>query len=93
MSQYYYFIASLPRLDFQVMPLPVPWDVFLEQSKQHLSGSDFANIKDVLSKDEMNSSQNNLLEKWREFNHSLRNELVYFRCMKKGVNPVQKVVL
>lgn len=89
-NSYYYLIASLPMLYFQ-MKMPFTYFDFLEKCKQELSQDD-VNILARLSIEpsdllESDSHSSALLKEWKGFNRSLRNELVRTRAAKKGKDP------
>jgi len=82
-SEYYYLIASLPMLDFATAPA-VSYDDFLEYCKEQLTEKDMeiilrATIEPIHTAIDSCAT----LQKYREFDRQLRNELVVVRAAKK----------
>jgi hypothetical protein len=86
MSNYYYFIASLPMLQFGAKP-PFPFDHFLRLCGDLLPEQDCAVVKacrDVFQEEENDFP---LLKEWTEFETALRNELVKIRAARRKIEP------
>ncbi|MBM3247825.1 MAG: DUF2764 family protein [Candidatus Omnitrophica bacterium] len=82
-SEYYYLVASLPMLDFAMAP-PTSYEDFLEHCEEQLSEKD----KEIILRATIEPTQTTLdncatLQKYREFDRQLRNELVVVRAAKK----------
>ncbi|MBN2190717.1 MAG: DUF2764 family protein [Candidatus Aureabacteria bacterium] len=81
---YYYLCASLPMLSFGAKP-PMSNEQFLDYSAQHLSEKDFFVLKkSSLVPSGAQDASRNALKIWRDFEISLRNELVNIRAKKLG---------
>lgn len=81
MNQYYYFVASLPSLDFHKQAT-LSYPEFLKEAQRHLSASDFVFFAKVtLSYDEINAPHP-ILQQWADINRRLKNEIVRFRSKK-----------
>lgn len=88
MANYYYLVASLPMLHFDMKP-PFSFEVFLERCRQFLSGADYSAISSLpetkdAAPDEI---RNNAVKRWLGFDALLRNELVKIRAHHKHVEP------
>ncbi len=75
MSQYYYFIASLPMLEFG-MKTPISYEDFLTRCKEQISDRDLEIIKGALI--------SSTLREWKDFDTDLRNEIARARANKKA---------
>ena len=88
---YYYFIASLPRIEFDGR-LPVSLSDFLKSCENLLEEKDFQLIKEILNDEEPAvKTTNKTLEAWTHFNSRLINELAWFRAERAGKDPVNHV--
>ena len=84
MAQYYYTIASLPYLSFDVLP-PLSLEEFLSFCKDTLSESDWEILKQTsLFGEEM--GKNELLSRWYQWETSFRSELARLRASKLGMD-------
>ena len=87
---YYYFVASLPTLDFGLKPL---WSLpeFLNQCRQYLSVRDFQMIQKAVFGESLEKPQrplkNIVWNSWTRFNQALRNELAWFRALRADKDP------
>ncbi len=89
--KYYYFIASLPLLEFEGKLLISAAD-FLNDSKRILVEKDFIVIQELLNNSISDSSlANDFVKKWSDFLHLLNNEMAAFRAERWGKNPVDFV--
>ena len=83
MDKYYYLISSLPLLKFTEKPFITSKD-FIVEAEKWLSEEDFI----ILSKADVNNflkdkKDTSLLKEWKQFEHSIREELVLFRRAKR----------
>lgn len=87
MSHYYYFIASLPTLQFGVKPL-LNLAQFVKEAEQFLSPQDFSELQKALNVyDISDKPQNPVVHRWVEFERQLRNELAWFRAIEANKDP------
>jgi len=85
--EYYYFVASLPLLQFDSKPF-MSLEFFLLECERLLAGEDFFLIKDVLNSENINKeSENSFVNRWRLFEKSFLNEIVYFRANRLHKDP------
>jgi hypothetical protein len=85
MSQYYYFSASLPMLEPDAPP-PMSNEEFLESCERLLTTSDFQEIQRAsLNMADPAETRIDLLERFQNAEHGLRNELVKLRAKKLGI--------
>ncbi len=83
----YYLIASLPMLHFG-MKLSLSYPDFLEMCRQELSKEDMDILERVSIEPSIDVKDGlPLLEKWKDFDRALRNELTRLRAVKKGKDP------
>lgn len=89
---YYYLVASLPMLDFELKP-PLPLPEFLNQCQSQMSAGDFQMIQKATSGESDQKLQrqwkNPLLISWIRFNQNLRNELAWFRSLRADKDPAR----
>lgn len=84
MSQYYYAVASLPLLAYE-MEKPYSTDAFLLLCREQLSERDYSLLADAgLTWQPGQQATTALLASWWRFDRSLRNELVKLRAAKRG---------
>lgn len=84
MSQYYYVVASLPLLAYE-MEKQYTTEDFLSVCAEQLSGRDYRLLADSeLSWREGRKTTSALLEAWWRFDRSMRNELAGLRAARKG---------
>jgi hypothetical protein len=85
-NQYYYFVSSLPSLDFHKQA-HLSYAEFLEEARRHLSTKDFTFfILATLSYDAIGAPYH-ILQDWADFNRRLTNEIVLFRSKKFSKDP------
>ena len=90
-NYYYYFVASLPALDFGQKP-PMTARDFLEKAKGLLSEQDFLELLEAENNcDDEKCPQNALLKSWYEFERRLRNELCWMRGRRFGKDASQYI--
>lgn len=83
MSQYYYTVASLPLLLYETEQLPAG-GTFLAVCQEHLSRFDFELLTGAVAFGlDRQFPGCGLLDKWRNREKALRNELVKLRAPKK----------
>ncbi|MFA5361688.1 MAG: DUF2764 family protein [Candidatus Omnitrophota bacterium] len=89
MSNYYYFVASLPMLHFGAKP-PFSFEHFLRQCADLIPEKDYAAValcgRDLFLEDETDLP---LLKEWMEFETALRNELVKIRAARRKIDPAR----
>ena len=85
MDQYYYAVSSLPFLDYNTPPL-IKVDEFLDICKSNLVENDFLTVNSVSLQDlkSMNSSLS-VINKWKSWEGTLRNEIAQLRAVSLGV--------
>lgn len=92
MSKYYFFVSSLPSLQFSG-PLPLSSAEFLERAKNFLSPEDFSVVSlarldgSFQEGAEEISLKSEVLHAYFTWDKALRNELVRQRAAKLGRNP------
>jgi hypothetical protein len=87
-AYYTYFISSLPMLHFGAKP-PFSFEKFLGDCAEFILDGDSALLKKLpVTVDEYDKRLNNAtIEKWLEFDTTLRNELVKIRAQMKKIEP------
>jgi len=89
MADFYpYVIASLPMLHFGMRP-PFSFEKFLEVCRPLMPEKDFRLLR-TLPKPEQYSEKGHghkIIQKWIEFDVTLRNELVKIRATRKHLEP------
>ncbi len=87
MSHYYFTIASLPHLTYDMENLP-SIDNFLEICEENISKDDFNLIRSAVINDlEKDRVKNSILSSWYNWERNLRNKLVELRAKKKKEDP------
>jgi hypothetical protein len=86
-SQYYYFVASLPLLDFHKQAT-FSYSEFLKESARHLSVKDFSLFTKATLQYDPVEAPHPLLQRWADFNRRLKNEIVRFRAKKFSKDSV-----
>jgi hypothetical protein len=89
MAAYYYILASLPYLHFQVPP-PLSHDEFIELCRPWMDArahKELLSARLDIDQIPLESVRDPLLKKWIVFEHSLRTELVEHRSSALGVAP------
>ncbi|MBN2040841.1 MAG: DUF2764 family protein [Spirochaetes bacterium] len=87
MSQYYFAVASLPHLTYDLEKLP-EIDNFLQICGENLKTKDFKIIKSaVLDALDKKKIKNKTLNNWLVWEKNLRNSLVRLRAGKKNESP------
>jgi len=84
-NHYYYLIASLPTLSYD-MENPVSEEEFFGEYESVLTEKDYKILKSAKLIPLEEKSENVTLEKWNNWERSLRNELVRMRAGKKGID-------
>ncbi len=93
---YYYFIASLPRIEFDTSTtlsvhskLPLSLQDYLKDCKNLLASEDYELVERILTEDENQiQTHEKTLQAWIDFNERLRNELTWFRAQRASVDPL-----
>lgn len=87
MSQYYFAVASLPHLTYNMDKVPTI-EQFLEICKENLKAKDIKLIKSATFNDlEQKKTNNRILDNWFIWERNLRNKLVLLRAKKKNETP------
>lgn len=90
-SAYYYLIASLPMLDFN-LGVPLTYQGFLTRCEEQLSAYDLEIIKRTkITPSETTKDSCSILQIWKEFDTVLRNELVRMRATKTGKDVLRYI--
>ena len=85
MHQYYYAVASLPMLSYDMDTTP-EIESFLRMCRQWLSKRDYAILENVSISDlAAKKPDNSALKRWRIWERALRNELTRLRAPKKKI--------
>ena len=80
---YYYLIASLPMLSYD-MENPMSEEEFFESFGSILTEKDFNTLKNAKLVPVSEPQSNKILEKWNNWEISFRNELAKMRASKKA---------
>lgn len=81
---YYFFISSLPMLHFGAKPL-ISYAHFLDECRRNLAVHDMEIIERAgVLLSEAGGDDFVMLEEWKRFETSLRNELARLRALKKN---------
>ena len=84
MAQYYYLVASLPLLFYDSERIPSRED-FLDTCRQHVSPRHYSLLVSASTTDLQATVPGcNILDLWRHWEISLRNELVRLRAKNRG---------
>ena len=87
MSQYYFAVASLPHLTYDMEKIP-EIDYFLEVCEKNLKARDYKLIKSAVINDlEKKKSNNKILNNWLIWEKNLRNSLARLRARKRNESP------
>ena len=87
MSQYYFAVASLPQLTYEIEKLP-SIDHFLETCEVNVSAGDLKLIKAAIIDDfSTEAVPGRLLKNWYVWEKNLRNKLVLLRARKRDEDP------
>lgn len=91
MRHYYYLIASLPMLEFGIK-MPFSYDYFLSLCREHLAPRDMELIDRALFLPaETIDDSYPMLEQWKRFDTTLRNELAKTRAAGLTKDPIQYI--
>ena len=91
MRQYYYLIASLPFLEFDIKP-PILYRDFLVSSREQLNESDMKILKEAtIEPSEDVKDVMSTLKEWNIFDITLRNEIARQRASKRSKEPEQYI--
>jgi hypothetical protein len=90
-SQYYYFVASLPGLSYETERAQTP-ESFLEDARAHLSRGDAEALMRarIDAPVELESGPQSVVS-WQRFERGLRNALVRIRAARKGVDATEYI--
>jgi hypothetical protein len=84
LDQYYYTIAALPYLSFDVPP-PISLEEFLSFCKDTLAETDWEILRQTSLFGE-EPGENELLARWHQWERSFRSELARLRASRLGVD-------
>jgi hypothetical protein len=91
-TSYIYFVASLPMVSSIDSECPMSFMDFLEQCRQLITGTDFAELDVVLREDGAPvMSKNSAVNKIADGNRDFRNALVWFRAVRAGHDPLEQI--
>ncbi|HNR87176.1 MAG TPA: DUF2764 family protein [Spirochaetota bacterium] len=91
MAQYYYVVASLPALVYD-MEKPPALEYFLDACETGVSPEDMAMIRKThLADVEPEEGESGVLGRWRNWERNLRNKLARLRAAKKSIDAEQFV--
>jgi hypothetical protein len=92
LSSYYFTVSSLPYLRFEDPP-PLSLDAFHTVCVQWLKPTDYRLVSNASLADLSDTHPTcPVLERWREWEISLRDELVKLRAARLGVDPFRYLV-
>lgn len=86
MAVYYYVSASLPMLTDSEQDIPISEDELLDLCQRYLSASDYRSLLDS-SLDPERLDAHGICSVYRQWERSLRNELVSLRAAEQNLNP------
>jgi hypothetical protein len=90
-SQYYFLVASLPSLSFDIMHAPEPED-FLESVREHTSASVYEAVKSARIDAPIDLVERPVLvNRWQRFERALRNALVKVRASSAAIDAAAYV--
>ena len=91
MSQYYYFVASLPGLSYET-ERSIPPDEFLEMAGAYLTQGDLEAVRRARIDAPVELEEGpGVVVSWQRFERGLRNELVRQRALKKGADSAEYI--
>ena len=91
MSQYYFAVASLPHLIYNMDKVP-PIEQFIEICEKNCSSKDLKLILAASFEDiEQKKIKNTILNNWFIWERNLRNKLVLLRAKKRNVSPEEYI--
>lgn len=87
MSQYYFFVSSLPYLLYDEGP-PIEIEQFIDGARLNLSPGDFADLRTAsIDAPDTNESDRRIIAQWKQFERGLRNALVRLRAADLDLAP------
>ncbi len=88
---YYYFVASLPLLNFDMKP-PLTLEEFLDDCRRLLAVDDVRRIEQALFSDPQDvEPTSDIFGRWIDFKQRLRNELTWVRATRAHKDPLEYV--
>lgn len=88
---YYYFVASLPRLEFEGKP-SMSVEAFLEDCRRLLAQEDLSLMQGLLAQEVSGvETEHAFLKTLAEFDNCLRNEAAWFRASRLHKDPSQYI--
>jgi hypothetical protein len=87
-SAYYYFVASLPHLEFGNPPI-LSLQTFLSDCERLISPEDYTQIQKALGVDEGEAApmSNPTTKSWQQFMNALRNQSAWTRATRAQKDP------
>jgi len=90
-SDYYYLVASLPMLDFSLSPA-ITYEDFSRRSREQLLDCDMRIIEQATIEPSGDTqAARAILREWKQFDLTLRNELVKMRVAKKAKDSLDYI--
>ena len=83
MSEYYYFVSTLPMLSVD-RSVPITYQDFLSKAKEQLSRKDYEDLRSA-SFDADGKAHARLVRSWQSFVSSVKDELIYQRAKRLGI--------
>jgi hypothetical protein len=91
-SYYYFTVASLPHLSYE-MENPPDINDFLVICEENIKGSDLETIKSSMLDDlKRGKTGNSILDSWYNRERNLRNKLVTLRAKKQKLDPEEFLI-
>lgn len=89
-AYYAYLISSLPMLTFGSKP-PFSFEDFIRKCRTLIPDEEVEVIRGISSQDVflLKETSSEVLNKWRDFDIALRNELIRVRAARKKVDPLK----
>jgi len=90
MSKYYYFVASLPTINFDSKSAMSVED-FLSSCDEMLSKKDGLIVRELIESEEQRSLANQTCEVWTNFDNAFKNQMACCRAKKQGKDPMDYI--
>lgn len=84
MSEYIYFVASLPSV-WMDKASPISYKDFMKIAKEQLSERDYTELQKATFKHTKDDSNNHIIRDWDHFNYTLKSFLTEGRAKKLGI--------
>jgi len=83
-NKYYYFVSTLPCIEFG-KPIPVTKEAFLEEASKWLTSKDLSLLKQVDIRDlSQKTTDTDFLKQWKQYDVNLRQQLKQARSIRKN---------